>query len=118
RLGESLFRCGKLPEAKRALAAALVALGRPLPESKMELARAMAAEASTQAALRARRAKTPKQDPWFEEAILVYTQLSRLAHHLNDEPLVLYVTLSALNLAERLVVQVVRESRELGVDED
>ncbi len=101
-LGESLFRCGKLPDAKRTLASALVALGRPLPASKLDLARAMVVEASAQAALRARRSATRGHaDPSLEESILVYTQLSRLAHHLNDEPLVLYVTLSALNLAER-----------------
>jgi tetratricopeptide (TPR) repeat protein len=100
-LGESLFRCGKLDEAKARLAGALGALGRPLPQSKGALARAMAVEATTQLSLRVRSGRTRADTGTFEEAILAFTQLSRLAHHLNDEPLVLYVTLSALNLADR-----------------
>jgi tetratricopeptide (TPR) repeat protein len=98
-LGESLFRWGKLDEAKASFESALAALGRPLPKSKGELGRAMLVESRAQLALRLGRARSG--DEPFEEAILAYTQLSRLAHHMNDEPLVLYVTLSALNLAER-----------------
>jgi len=98
-LGESLFRWGKLDEAKASFESALAALGRPLPKSKGELARAMLVESRAQLALRLGRARRGLEP--FEEAILAYTQLSRLAHHMNDEPLVLYVTLSALNLAER-----------------
>ena len=99
-LGESLFRWGKLDEGKASFESALAALGRPLPKSKGELARAMLVESRGQLALRLGRARKGDDEP-FEEAILAYTQLSRLAHHMGDEPLVLYVTLSALNLAER-----------------
>ncbi len=98
-LGESLFRWGKLDEAKASFESALAALGRPLPKSKAALGRAMLAESRAQLALRLGRPRKGVEP--FEEAILAYTQLSRLAHHMNDEPLVLYVTLSALNLAER-----------------
>jgi eukaryotic-like serine/threonine-protein kinase len=107
-LGEALFRCGKLLEARECLGAALRTLGRPLPEKPALLVWRLLVEASAQVALRAgeargREAALPDPDTMqrFEEAILAYTQLSRLAHHLNDEGLVLYVTLSALNLSER-----------------
>jgi len=107
-LGEALFRCGKLVEARECLGAALATLGRPLPEKGAPLVCKLLGEACTQLVLRARNARGSEGPPpphatiqRFEEAILAYTQLSRLAHHLNDERLVLYVTLSALNLSER-----------------
>jgi tetratricopeptide (TPR) repeat protein len=105
RLGEALFRSGQLVEAREMFATALATLGRPLPRSRPRLIGRMAAEACVQLGLRARRRVRPVAGPAdvarFEEAILVYTQLSRVAVHLNDEELVLHVTLSALNLAER-----------------
>jgi eukaryotic-like serine/threonine-protein kinase len=107
-LGEALFRCGKLVEARESLAAALATLGRPIPGTPALLGWRILGEACSQIALRARKALGGDEPPLtvatiqrFEEAILAYTQLSRLAHHLNDEALVLYVTLSALNLSER-----------------
>jgi tetratricopeptide (TPR) repeat protein len=107
-LGETLFRCGKLVEARAYLAGALATLGRPLPGKPALLGWRVFREAISQLALRARTSRGgegPRPPAAtverFEEAILAYTQLSRLAHHLNDEPLVLYVTLSALNLSER-----------------
>jgi eukaryotic-like serine/threonine-protein kinase len=105
RLGEALFRSGQLVEARAMFAAALATLGRPLPASRPRLLGRLAAEACVQLGLRARRRPGPAAGPaevaQLEEAILVYTQLSRVAVHLNDEELVLHVTLSALNLAER-----------------
>ncbi len=108
-LGEALFRSGQLAEAREILGAALATLGRPLPRTRRQLLLALVRETSGQVALRARshfesgpRAPLSRVEiATFEEAILVYTQLSRLAHHLNDEELVLYVTLCALNLSER-----------------
>lgn len=105
-LGEALFRSGQLVEARASLAAALTTLGRPLPSTRGRLIAAILAEAAVQVGLRARRRAAVPALPVseiarFEEAILVYTQLTRLAHHLNDEELVLHVTLSALNLSER-----------------
>jgi len=107
-LGEALFRCGKLAEARESLAAALATLGRPLPDTTGLLVWELLGEGRAQLALRARTALGREEAlpdavtiQGFEEAILAYTQLSRLAHHLNDERLVLYVTLSALNLSER-----------------
>jgi len=105
RLGEALFRSGQLVEAREMFAAALATLGRPLPRSRPRLLGRLAVAAGVQLGLRARRHARPLAAPaevaQFEEAILVYTQLSRVAVHLNDEELVLHVTLSALNLAER-----------------
>ncbi len=106
-LGEALFRSGQLIEAREHLGRALETLGRPLPESPGQLGLALVQEATTQIWLRLRRGEARRTVPpraeieSFEEAIHAYTQLSRLAHHLNDEALVLYVTLSALNLSER-----------------
>ena len=107
-LGEALFRCGKLVEARESLAAALATLGRPLPEKMGLLVWELLGEGRAQLGRRARQALGREEAPpdaatiqRFEEAILACTQLSRLAHHLNDEHLVLYVTLSALNLSER-----------------
>ncbi len=106
-LGEALFRSGQLVEARELLGRALSTLERPLPRSRGRLGLALAREAVTQIRLRLRRGTGPprtrsdEESATFEEAILAYTQLSRLAHHLNDEELVLYVTLSALNLSER-----------------
>lgn len=103
-LGEALFRCGRLLEARESLGAALATLGRPLPASRPRLVAGMARAALAQVRLRARRRApsppSPREVVRHEEAILAYTQLSRLAHHLNDEPLVLHVTLAALNLSE------------------
>lgn len=105
RLGEALFRSGQLVEARAMFAAALATLGRPLPRSRPRLIGRMAVAACVQLGLRARRRARPVADAaevaQLEEAILVYTQLSRVAVHMNDEELVLHVTLSALNLAER-----------------
>jgi tetratricopeptide (TPR) repeat protein len=105
RLGEALFRSGQLVEAREMFAAALATLGRPLPPSRSRLIGRMAVESCVQLALRARRRARPvapaAEVAQLEETILVYTQLSRVAVHLNDEELVLHVTLSALNLAER-----------------
>lgn len=105
-LGEALFRSGQLVEAREHLGKALSTLGRPLPLRRPELVIALGQEALTQLRLRVRyRDGRPvpqrAEDETYEEAILAYTELSRLAHHLNDEALVLYVTLSALNLSER-----------------
>lgn len=105
KLGEALFRCGQLLEGRESLGAALSTLGRPLPTTRARTVRRILGEARVQVGLRGRRtpppAATKAEIALFEEAILAYTQLSRLAHHLNDEELVLLVTLSALNLAER-----------------
>lgn len=104
-LGEALFRSGQLVEAREVLSSALSTLGSPLPSTRPRLAFGVLREACIQLRLRARRQEAPRPAPAevesFEEIILAYTQLSRLAHHLNDEELVLYVTLSALNLSER-----------------
>jgi eukaryotic-like serine/threonine-protein kinase len=105
RLGEALFRSGQLIEARESLGRALATLRCPLPTTRPRLVQGLVREAWTQLRLRVRRREptqpTPSQVEWFEEAIRVYTELSRLAHHLNDEELVLHVTLSALNLSER-----------------
>ncbi|MDF2694347.1 MAG: serine/threonine protein kinase [Labilithrix sp.] len=105
RLGEALFRSGQLLEARESLANALATLGCPLPATRPRMVQGLLREAWTQLRLRVRRRNVPPPVPsqveWFEEAILAYTELSRLAHHLNDEELVLHVTLSALNLSER-----------------
>lgn len=106
-LGESLFRSGQLIEAREILGAALATLGRPLPRTRAQLVLGLLREALAQLVLRARArawgagTKRAAESASFEEAIHAYTQLSRLAHHLNDEELVLYVTLCALNLSER-----------------
>lgn len=107
-LGEALFRSGQLQEGRSVLAAALATLGRPLPSSPARLAIAIATEARAQAALRGLRrpwhrepAATAGERARFESLIVGYTELSRLAHHQSDDQLLLYVTLSALNLAER-----------------
>lgn len=104
-LGEALFRCGQLTEAREALAAALSTLGRPLPASRPRFVLALLGQATAQLGLRARRRSAPAPAATdverFEEAVLAYTQLSRLAHHESDEELVLLVTLTALNLSER-----------------
>ena len=104
-LGEALFRSGQLVEARASLSAALATLGRPLPTSRPRMVLGLVREAGAQLRLRARQRAAPRppseEVERFEEAILAYTQLSRLAHHLNDEELVLHVTLSALNLSER-----------------
>lgn len=105
-LGEALFRSGQVIEAREHLGRALATLRRPLPRRRVQLAFALVREAATQVGLRLRRTSARPAAPGgdevapLEEAIVAYTQLSRLAHHLNDEELVLYVTLSALNLAE------------------
>lgn len=108
RLGEALFRSGQLKEARESLGRALAILKRPLPASRPRLALGLVREAWTQVRLRARRRAVkppaPAEVEWFEEAIRAYTELSRLAHHLNDEELVLLVTLSALNLSEQGVL--------------
>ncbi len=108
-LGEALFRSGQLQEARASLASALATLGRPLPSTRARLAAAILREAATQTRLRTRRkplgALSQAAVKRAEQAILAYTQLSRLAHHLNDEELVLLVTLSALNLAERAALR-------------
>ena len=122
-LGEALFRSGQLHDANELLAHALATLGRPLPAGRPRLLAALATEAREQVALRGlgnpfRRVARPSAADVgrFETLILIYTQLSRLAHHLNDEELVLYVTLSALNLAERgrLVAHQARLSAVMG----
>jgi len=104
-LGEALFRSGQLVEAREMLGNALATLGRPLPTSRPRLLGRLTGEACVQLVLRARRRARPVTEPaevaLFEETIRVYTQLSRVAVHLNDEELVLHVTLCALNLAER-----------------
>jgi eukaryotic-like serine/threonine-protein kinase len=103
-LGEALFRCGQLIEARASLAAALSTLGRPLPKTRPRLVLGLLREAGVQLGLRLRRdrpAPPASEVGRFEQAIVAYTQLSRLAHHLNDEELVLHVTLNALNLSER-----------------
>ena len=105
--GEALFRCGKLAEGRRSLAASLATLGRPLPETPLRLGRELLLASFEQLRLRTREARGRARPPAvadlpeYEEAILAYTELSRLAHHLNDERLVLCVTLGALNLSEQ-----------------
>ena len=104
RLGEALLCCGQFDDAKAQLADALRSLGFGVPTMTVSMVFGLLKETLQQVGHRLR-------PGWFigrargrraalVEAVLAHTQLSRLAHHQNDDALLLFATLSALNMAE------------------